>query len=174
VTISATVAADSGMAGYELMVAGDIMRGRYRTSWERPEPIPSGAAESYTVDLHHQLYTFRRGHRIMVQVQSSWFPLYDRNPQTWVDNIFLAPAGAYHAHNERIYRSASEPSGPWRRSSSLVRSVSKGRTAKRLPVVKAMRSASRISPKSSRWPMGVTAATSPGSSHRLTSRVQRA
>jgi predicted acyl esterase len=98
------------MAGYELMVAGDIMRGRYRRSWERPEPIRSGAVESYTVDLHHQLYTFRRGHRIMVQVQSSWFPLYDRNPQTFVDNIFLAPAGAYRAETERIYRSASQPS----------------------------------------------------------------
>jgi hypothetical protein len=104
------VAARPGMAGYELMVAGDIMRGRYRRSWERPEPIRSGAVESYTVDLHHQLYTFRRGHRIMVQVQSSWFPLYDRNPQTFVDNIFLAPAGAYQAETERIYRSASQPS----------------------------------------------------------------
>jgi putative CocE/NonD family hydrolase len=102
--------AQPGMAGYELMVAGDIMRGRYRRSWERPEAIPSGAVESYAVDLHHQLYTFRRGHRIMVQVQSTWFPLYDRNPQTWVDNIFLAPAAAYQAQTERIYRSASQPS----------------------------------------------------------------
>jgi uncharacterized protein len=104
------VVAHPGMAGYELMVAGDIMRGRYRRSWERPEPIPPGAVEPYTVDLHHQLYTFRRGHRIMVQVQSSWFPLYDRNPQTFVDNIFLAPAGAYQAQTERIYRTAAQPS----------------------------------------------------------------
>jgi putative CocE/NonD family hydrolase len=104
------VIARPGMAGYELMVAGDIMRGRYRRGWERPEPIPSGAVEAYMVDLHHQLYTFRRGHRIMVQVQSTWFPLYDRNPQTWVDNIFLAPASAYQARTERIYRTASRPS----------------------------------------------------------------
>jgi hypothetical protein len=104
------VAAHPGMAGYELMVAGDIMRGRYRRSWERPEPVPSGAVEAYTVDLHHQLYTFRHGHRIMVQVQSSWFPLYDRNPQTWVENIFLASPSAYQAQTERIYRSASRPS----------------------------------------------------------------
>ena len=104
------VAAHPSMAGYELMVAGDIMRGRYRGSWERPEAIPAGEVEPYTVDLHHQLYTFRRGHRIMVQVQSSWFPLYDRNPQTYVDNIFLAPASAYRAETERIYRSASQPS----------------------------------------------------------------
>ena len=104
------VVAQPGMAGYELMVAGDIMRGRYRRSWERPEAIPTGVVEPYTVDLHHQLYTFRRGHRIMVQVQSSWFPLYDRNPQTWVDNIFLAPASAFQAETERIYRTASQPS----------------------------------------------------------------
>ena len=104
------VVAQPGMAGYELMVAGDIMRGRYRQSWERAEPIPAGVVEPYAVDLHHQLYTFRRGHRIMVQVQSTWFPLYDRNPQTFVPNIFLAPAAAYRAQTERIYRSASQPS----------------------------------------------------------------
>jgi len=103
-------AADPGMRGYELMVAGDIMRGRYRESWEHPAPIPSGAVEPYTVDLHYQLYTFRRGHRIMVQVQSTWFPLYDRNPQTFVPNIFLAPASAYRAETERIYRTATQPS----------------------------------------------------------------
>ncbi|HXY20197.1 MAG TPA: CocE/NonD family hydrolase [Gemmatimonadales bacterium] len=105
-----TVAADAGMAGYELMVAGDIMRGRYRTSWERPEAIRPDAVEAYAVDLHHQLYTFRRGHRIMVQVQSTWFPLYDRNPQTFVPNIFLAPASAYRAETMRVYRTAQAPS----------------------------------------------------------------
>jgi uncharacterized protein len=104
------VRAHPAMAGYELMVAGDIMRGRYRTSWERPQPIPPGRVEPYTVALHDQLYTFRRGHRIMVQVQSTWFPLYDRNPQTWVPNIFLAPASAYHAETETIERSAAAPS----------------------------------------------------------------
>jgi len=104
------VAAHPAMAGYELMVAGDIMRGRYRESWERPEPIPAGVVEPYIVDLHDQLYTFRRGHRIMVQVQSTWFPLYDRNPQTFVPNIFLAPASAYQSETERIYRTAAEPS----------------------------------------------------------------
>jgi putative CocE/NonD family hydrolase len=98
------------MGGYQLMVVGDIMRGRYLQSWERPEPIRPGAVESYTVDLHQQYYTFRRGHRIMVQVQSTWFPLYDRNPQTWVQNIFLAPASAYRAQTHRIHRTAAEPS----------------------------------------------------------------
>jgi hypothetical protein len=62
------------------------------------------------VDLHQQAYTFRRGHRIMVQIQSTWFPLYDRNPQTFVPNIFLAPASAYRAQTHRIYRTVAQPS----------------------------------------------------------------
>jgi len=98
------------MSGYQLMVAGDILRGRYRRSFERAEPIRSNAVESYVVDLHQQCYTFQRGHRIMVQVQSSWFPLYDRNPQTYVPNIFLAPASAYRAQTHRIYRTSAQSS----------------------------------------------------------------
>jgi hypothetical protein len=98
------------MNGYQLMVAGDILRGRYRRSWERPEAIRPNVVERYTVDLHQQAYTFRRGHRIMVQVQSTWFPLYDRNPQTFVPNIFLAPASAYRAQTHRIYRTLTQPS----------------------------------------------------------------
>ncbi len=62
------------------------------------------------MDLHQQCYTFRRGHRIMVQVQSTWFPLYDRNPQTFVPNIFLALASAYRAQTHRIHRTAAQPS----------------------------------------------------------------
>ncbi len=98
------------MAGYQLMVAGDILRGRYRRSWEHPEATRPNHVDAYTVDLHQQAYTFRRGHRIMVQVQSTWFPLYDRNPQTWVPNIFEAPASAYRAQTHRIYRAARHPS----------------------------------------------------------------
>ena len=96
------------MAAYELMVAGDIMRGRYRRSWEHPEAIRPNVVEQYTVDLHQQCYTFQRGHRIMVQAQSTWFPLYDRNPQTFVPNIFLAPASAYRAQMHRIYRMTTQ------------------------------------------------------------------
>ncbi len=99
-----------GMRGYELMVAGEILRGRYRRSFERPAPIPPDVVERYIVDLHPQLHTFARGHRIMVQVQSTWFPLYDRNPQTYVPNIFEAPASAYRARTHRVVRSAGQPS----------------------------------------------------------------
>jgi putative CocE/NonD family hydrolase len=98
------------MRGYQLMVTGDILRGRYRTSFERPQPIAANAVLEYTVDLLQQLYRFKEGHRIMVQVQSTWFPLYDRNPQTFVPNIFTAPASVYRVQTHRIYRTATQPS----------------------------------------------------------------
>ena len=98
------------MGGYELMVTGDIMRGRYRGSWEHPQAIPPNQVVPFTVDLHQQAYTFKRGHRIMVQVQSTWFPLYDRNPQTFVANIFKATAADYRAATHRVYRTARYPS----------------------------------------------------------------
>src|SRR5712691_9661949 len=98
------------MGGYELMVTGEIMRGRYRTSWEHATAIPPGQVERFTVDLHQQAYTFRKGHRIMVQVQSTWFPLYDRNPQTFVANIFKATAADYRAATHRVYRTTRYPS----------------------------------------------------------------
>ncbi len=96
--------------GYQLMVAGEILRGRYRRSFERPEAIRPGSVQAYAVNLWQQAYTFRRGHRIMVQVQSSWFPLYDRNPQTFVANPFDAPASAYRAQTHRVFRTARWPS----------------------------------------------------------------
>ena len=65
---------------------------------------------AFTVDLHTQDYRFLKGHRIMVQVQSSWFPIIDRNPQTWVPNIFKATAGDYQAQTHRVYRSPGYPS----------------------------------------------------------------
>jgi putative CocE/NonD family hydrolase len=102
--------ADSAMAGYQLMVAGDILRGRYRRSPDRPIPVEPGAVEPYALTLRGVDHTFRRGHRIMVQVQSSWFPLYDRNPQTWVANIFTARASDFRAETHRVYRSARYPS----------------------------------------------------------------
>jgi len=89
--------------GYELMVAHEIMRGRYRRSFSAPEPLASNTPLKFTVDLHQQSYTFQRGHRIMVQIQSSWFPLYDRNPQTWVPNIFKARPSDFRAQTHRVW-----------------------------------------------------------------------
>ncbi len=82
--------ADWKLAGRQLMVANDVFRGRYRKSFERPEPVPPNEAIAYVIDLHTQNYCFRKGHRLMVQVQSTWFPIIDRNPQTFVPNIFEA------------------------------------------------------------------------------------
>jgi hypothetical protein len=99
------------MGGYELMIAGDIMRGRYRKSFSSPEAIPSNTVLPFSVDMHGQAYTFRKGHRIMVQVQSTWFPLYDRNPQTFVPNIFKAAAAAYQVETHKIVHDQAHASG---------------------------------------------------------------
>ena len=96
--------------GYQLMVAHEIMRGRYRKSFSNPEPIQPNVPTEFTVDLHQQAYTFRKGHRMMVQVQSSWFPAYDRNPQTWVKNIFQAKAVDFQAKTHRIWHTPKEAS----------------------------------------------------------------
>ena len=91
------------MSGYELMVSADIFRGRYRESFERPTALAPGAVLAYEIPLPHANHTFRRGHRLMVQVQSSWFPLYDRNPQTFVPSIMTAPPEAYRAQRHRVH-----------------------------------------------------------------------
>jgi putative CocE/NonD family hydrolase len=97
---------DWKMAGYQLMVANEVFRGRYRQSFEAPLAIPPNEVVPYTIDLHTQDYCFKRGHRIMVQVQSSLFPLVDRNPQTYVPNIFEARTEDFRAANQRVFRSA--------------------------------------------------------------------
>jgi putative CocE/NonD family hydrolase len=96
--------------GYELMVAEEIFRGRYRNSFTKPEPVKPGEVAEYKWSLHGVDHTFLKGHRMMVEVQSSWFPLYDRNPQTYVENIMTAPASAYQAETVSIYGSAKFPS----------------------------------------------------------------
>jgi hypothetical protein len=98
------------MGGYQLMIVGDVLRGRFRRSFEKPEPIPADQVQEYAVDLHQTDHRFLKGHRIMVQVQSTWFPLIDRNPQTYVDNIFLAKASDYRPATHRIFRSMKYPS----------------------------------------------------------------
>ena len=102
--------APAPMAGYQLMIVDEIFRGRYRKSFEKPEAIEPGAVEEYKWSLHGADHTFKKGHKMMVEVQSSWFPLYDRNPQTFVPNIMTAPADAYKAETMTIYESAKYPS----------------------------------------------------------------
>jgi len=97
--------ADPTMAGYELIISDEVFRGRYRKSFELPEPIPANRVEEYRIDLHTADHVFLKGHRIAVQIQSSWFPLIDRNPQRFVPNIFEAKAEDYQIATQRIYRS---------------------------------------------------------------------
>src|ERR1700752_5050728 len=92
------------------MVSNEVFRGRDRNGIEKPAPIPAGQVQEYTFSLHTQNYTFLKGHRVMVQVQSTWFPLIDRNPQTFVPNIFKASAADFRAATHRIYRSSEHPS----------------------------------------------------------------
>ena len=94
---------DPPMGGYQLPVAMDIFRGRYRESLTHPSPTPSGKVQQYRFALPQVNHVFRPGHRLMVQIQSSWFPLYDRNPQTYVDNIFFARPQDYKTATQRVY-----------------------------------------------------------------------
>ncbi|HEU4570144.1 MAG TPA: CocE/NonD family hydrolase, partial [Gemmatimonadales bacterium] len=98
------------LGGYQLMVNADILRGRYWRGFDHATPIPAGQVTPFTVDLHQQLYRFRAGHRVMVQVQSSWFPLYDRNPQTFVPDIFAARPGDFRAAEHRVWHTPRYPS----------------------------------------------------------------
>ncbi len=104
------VAEQPKMGGYQLMVAADIFRGRYRESLETPKAITPNQPLLYQFALPTANHVFLPGHRIMVQVQSSWFPLYDRNPQTFVPNIFWAKPGDYRKATERIYHAAGQAS----------------------------------------------------------------
>lgn len=104
------VASQPEMGGYQLPIAMDIFRGRYRESFEAPKAIAPNTPLPYRFILPTANHVFQPGHRIMVQVQSSWFPLYDRNPQTFVPNIFFAKPGDYVKATQRIYRAADAAS----------------------------------------------------------------
>jgi len=101
------------LSGYQLPIAMDIFRGRYRDSFEHPSAVPAGKLQRYRFALPTANHVFLPGHRIMVQIQSSWFPLYDRNPQTYVDNIFLAKPEDYKTATIRISHAADHPSAVW-------------------------------------------------------------
>ncbi len=104
------VAGQPELGGYELPVAEDIFRGRYRESFAQPKAIEPGKALTYRFALPPANHVFLPGHRIMVQVQSSWFPLYDRNPQTFVPNIFWAKPEDYKKATQRVYHAPGQAS----------------------------------------------------------------
>ena len=101
------------MGGYELPISMDIFRGRYRESFEHPVAIQPGTPQRYRFPLPTANHVFEPGHRIMVQIQSSWFPLYDRNPQIFVPNIFFAKPEDYVTATQSVFRTAERPSGVW-------------------------------------------------------------
>jgi hypothetical protein len=104
------VAGQPALGGYQLMVSADIFRGRYRESLESPKPLAAGEPLLYRFALPTANHVFLPGHRIMVQVQSSWFPLYDRNPQTFVPSIFWAKVGDYRKAVQRVYHAPGQAS----------------------------------------------------------------
>jgi hypothetical protein len=104
------VASQPSLGGYQLMVSADIFRGRYRESLQQPKAIASNQPLLYRYALPTANHVFLPGHRIMVQVQSSWFPLYDRNPQTFVPNIFWAKPADYQKATQRIYHAPGKAS----------------------------------------------------------------
>ena len=101
---------DPKLAGFELMVANEVFRGRFRESFEVPRALTPGQVTPFHIDLHTNDHAFLKGHRIMVQVQSTWFPLIDRNPQKFVDNIFNAREADYQKAEHRVFRSKTWPS----------------------------------------------------------------
>jgi putative CocE/NonD family hydrolase len=98
------------MSGYQLPVAMEVFRGRYRKSFSNPQPLTPNKPEEFTIDLHQVNHTFKKGHHIMIQVQSTWFPVIDRNPQQYVPNIFEAKESDFMKAEHKIYFSAQYPS----------------------------------------------------------------
>ena len=98
------------MGDYQMMVRSEVIRGRFRNSHERPEPFVPNEPTMVRLPLQDVLHTFKRGHRIMVHVQSTWFPLVDRNPQKYVDNIYLADEEDFIKATQRVHRSSRCPS----------------------------------------------------------------
>jgi len=106
-------ATDAKMGGYQLAISQDIFRGRYRESFAKPSAIPANKVQEYRFRLPTVNHVFQPGHRIMVQVQSSQFPLYDRNPQTYVPNIFLAKKEDYRSATITVERGGASASRVW-------------------------------------------------------------
>jgi putative CocE/NonD family hydrolase len=94
------------MRGYQLMIANEVMRARFRESFTQPKPVTANEVTEYAIGLHTNNHAFLKGHRIMVQVQSTWFPVIDRNPQTFVENIFKAAEEDYKPATQHVHRSS--------------------------------------------------------------------
>ena len=98
------------LSGYQQMISGDILRGRYREDPAKPRPIAANQTLEYQLRLPQVSHTFLPGHRIMVQIQSTWFPLYDRNPQKYVPNIMLAKPADFVKATHRVWHTPQHPS----------------------------------------------------------------
>jgi putative CocE/NonD family hydrolase len=98
------------MGDFQMLLAGEVFRGKYRNSYAKPEPLVPGQPVKYEFDLRDRFHRFLKGHRIMVQVQSTWFPVIDRNPQTFVD-IYKAKPSDFRKATHRVYRTPLRPSG---------------------------------------------------------------
>ncbi len=98
------------LAGYQMLVRGDVLRSRFRDSVSDPKPLVAGEVTPVKVPLLDVFHTFKKGHRIMVQVQSTWFPLLDRNPQKYVDNIYKAAAEDFVTASHCVWHSPDHPS----------------------------------------------------------------
>jgi putative CocE/NonD family hydrolase len=107
---SAQKNSDKDMRGYQMHVRSEMIRGRYRNSFEKPEPFKANQPAKIKLTLQDVLHTFKKGHRVMVQIHSTWFPLIDRNPQKYVPNIFFANDDDFTVATHRVYRSANVPS----------------------------------------------------------------
>jgi putative CocE/NonD family hydrolase len=104
------VEGDAKMGGYEFMVSNEVFRARYRERIDHPTALTPGKVTEFRYSLHTQDYRFKKDHRVMVQVQSTWFPLIDRNPQTFVPNIFQAKDSDFHVATQRVYHTKQYPS----------------------------------------------------------------
>jgi predicted acyl esterase len=91
------------MGGYQQLVRSEVFRGRFRNSFEKPEPFKPGEISEVTVPLQDVLHTFKKGHKVMIQIHSTWFPYIDRNPQKYVDNIYKANEGDFIKSTIKVY-----------------------------------------------------------------------
>ena len=113
------------MAGYQQLVRHEVFRGRFRNSFEKPEPFKAGEISDLSFALQDILHTFRKGHRVMIQIHSTWFPYIDRNPQKYVENIYKANAEDFEKSEIRVYGSSSVEIGGGEKLNTKIEGVKK-------------------------------------------------